>query len=309
MSDGNGTSLETTTPGSARRGILLVLAGSFFISFAAFFVKGAPIDSTAVAFYRFLFGCAALFAVAAVKRIKLLPPRPLVPLIALAGLFFVGDVLIWHKSIVRLGPGIATIVVNFEVIFLAVYGVIFLKERMSLQQKASIPLALLGLALLLGVHIHGLPEHLAIGTGLALTASLFYTGYVLVLRRSQMVPEKIHPIANMAWLSLVSLAATLAICLAFDVPLGIPDARTLGTLAALGICCQSTGWVLISLGLPAMTPFRAGILMLTQPAMAFLWDSFAYGTATGLHNILGAALAIFAIGMGMKGPAKKETPE
>ncbi|MCD8351526.1 MAG: DMT family transporter [Planctomycetaceae bacterium] len=293
------------TAASSRRGTLLVLAGSFCISFAAFFVKGAPIDSSAVAFYRFLFGAIAMLAVALVQRSPMKPSKRLLPFIIMAGLFFVGDVLLWHKSILLLGPGVATIVINFEVIFLALFGVIFLKERMSLQQKLAIPFALLGLALLLGVFEHGLPETAAIGTAFSLVASLFYTGYILTVRRTQMLPEKLNPIANMAWITTVTCAGTFVVCMITGVSLHVPDVKTLGTLAVLGIFCQSLGWVLLSLGLPLMSPFRAGILMLTQPAMSYLWDCLVYGTATGPLNIIGAILAIVAIGMGIKNPAKK----
>ncbi len=292
------------TAAASRRGTLLVLAGSFCISFAAFFVKGAPIDSSAVAFYRFLFGAGAMFAVALLRRSSVRPSRRLLPFIVMAGLFFVCDVLLWHKSILLLGPGIATIVINFEVIFLALFGVIFLKERLSLQQKLAIPFALLGLALLLGVFEYGLPETAAVGTALGLVASLFYTGYILTVRRTQMTPEKLNPIANMAWITAITCAGSFVVCMATGVSLHVPDMQTLATLAVLGIFCQSIGWVLLSLGLPLMSPFRAGILMLSQPAMSYLWDCLVYGTATGPLNIIGAVLAIVAIGMGIKNPNK-----
>ncbi|MCD8141087.1 MAG: DMT family transporter [Planctomycetaceae bacterium] len=294
------------TPADSRRGTLLVLAGSFCISFAAFFVKGAPIDSSAVAFYRFLFGAAAMFAVAVLQRSSLKPSRRLLPFIVMAGLFFIGDVLLWHKSILLLGPGVATIVINFEVIFLALFGVVFLKERLSLQQKPAIPFALLGLALLLGVFEHGLPETAAVGTAFALVASLFYTAYILTVRRTQMLPEKMNPVANMAWITTVTCIGTFGVCTATGVSLHVPDVQTLATLAVLGVFCQSFGWVLLSLGLPLMSPFRAGILMLTQPAMSYLWDCIVYGTATGPLNIVGAIMAIVAIGMGIKNPDKKK---
>jgi hypothetical protein len=43
----------------AGKGQLCVIGGSVCISFAALFVKGAPMDPSLVAFYRLLFGGAA----------------------------------------------------------------------------------------------------------------------------------------------------------------------------------------------------------------------------------------------------------
>jgi drug/metabolite transporter (DMT)-like permease len=44
--------------------------------------------------------------------------------------------------------------------------------------------------------------------------------------------------------------------------------------------------------------------MLLQPVLAFLWDMLIYGTATSFVNIVGAAIAIGAIGMGVYAPKK-----
>ncbi len=282
-----------------RKGYLFIFAGAFCISFAAFFVRGASIDSSAVAFYRLFFGMIALFALAVAQRARLRPSRPVLLLLAMAGLFFAGDLVLWHKSILLIGPGIATIVANFEVIFLAIYGVVFLREKMSIPQKLSIPLALLGLAMLLGLHESVIPDGIILGTGIAIMSAVFYAAYILTLRRSQMVESKISPVASIAWVSFIACILVGGFCLANNVSLAIPDAKTLGILAALGVFCQSLGWVLLSRGLPLLPPFRAGLIMLTQPALAFVWDIIFVGATVGMINVLGAIVAIAAIGMGI----------
>ncbi len=298
--------------GMDRRGVVFVLSGAFCISFAAFFVKGAPIDSSMVAFYRLFFGAIALFIAALIQKAPLRIPRQCVGIIVLAGALFSGDLIVWHKSILYVGPGIATIIANFEVILLAVFGVVVLKERLSLPQKLSAPLALVGLAFLLGIHTQALPPGTVTGVLLALLSACFYAAYVLTLRRTQSIGLRMAPVANMAWVSLFCCIFTGLFCLGNGVSFGIPDIRTGVILAVLGIVCQSLGWVLLSIGLPHLTPFRAGLLMLTQPALSYLWDSLFYGTATEPLNIFGAILAIAAIGMGIYSPAGKDhrpTPE
>lgn len=304
MENGNDSNPVRTGLTPAGKGGLLIFAGSVCISFAAFFVKGASIDSSAVAFYRLLFGAAALFLLAGVQRLPLLPCRSLLPLLAVASLFFGCDMLIWHKSILLVGPGIATIVVNFQVILLAVYGVAVLGETMSLPQKLSIPLALAGLALLLGLHEKRLPGDIWLGVGLALLAACFYAGYVLTLRRSQMIPVKLSPVSTTAWISALTCLVALVYCLGTGVSLDIPDYKTLSILAMLGLLCQSLGWVLLSRGLPLLPPFRAGLIMLMQPALSYVWDMIFFGADAGAANIFGACLAIAAIGMGVYSPRK-----
>lgn len=281
------------------KGHILVFAGAACISFAGFFVKDASIDVSMVAFYRLAFGSIALFLVAVARREKVAAAPNALRVTALAGILFCCDLLTWHKSIVYLGPGIATILANFQVFFLALFGVVFLKDRLTWAQKAAMPLAILGLVLLLGLHKGEMPEFVVKGSVLCLFSALFYSSYILSVRRSQSTVTKLGPVTNMAWVSFFACAGVGVFCLATGVSFSLPDWRTVGALAALGVLCQSLGWLLLSLGLPHLAPFRAGLIMLVQPALAFLWDMLFYGTATGFSNIFGAVLAISAIGMGI----------
>ncbi len=311
----NGKALPAgKTMDPTRKGYLLMFCGAFCTSFAAFFVKEAPIDSSMVAFYRLFFGAAALFLAAVVQRVNLRPPGACLKLFIPAGMVLTCDMLIWHKSILLVGPGISTIVGNFEVILLALYGVVFLGDVLSWPQKLSIPFALLGLALLLGLHTGVVGEGVIKGTGLALLTTIFYTFYVLILRQTRLVKEKMAPVANRAWVTASAAFFVGLACLAGGISFKIPDFRTGVILAVLGLICQSVGWLLLSMGLPYLSPFRAGMIMLTQPAFSYLWDCLVYRTAVQPLNILGAFIAIVAIGMGIynpspKGKTRKPPPE
>lgn len=288
------------------KGHLFVFLGAVCISFAAFFVKDAPMNVSMVAFYRLVFGSGALLLVALARRERLRAPWVVLRMAALAGLLFACDLLTWHEAIVLVGPGIATILANFQVLLLALYGVVFLKERLTLAQKLAMPLALVGLALLLGLHERSLPRHIVVGVGLCLLAAVFYTGYILTIRKSQSTMAKMDPVTNMFWVSLSACVVVGVFCTAAGVSFAIPDAHTVLILALLGIVCQSLGWLLLSIGLPYLPPFRGGLILLAQPALAFLWDYLFYGTVVGFINIFGAVLAIAAIGLGVLSPAKTE---
>jgi drug/metabolite transporter (DMT)-like permease len=88
-------------------------------------------------------------------------------------------------------------------------------------------------------------------------------------------------------------------CLAAGDSFAVPDLRSLGLLALLGIGCQAAGWVLLSSGLPRMPASRAGLIMLTQPALSFVWDILFYDRPTGALGYAGAALTIAAVGFGL----------
>ena len=49
----------------------------------------------------------------------------------------------------------------------------------------------------------------------------------------------------------------------------------------------------------------AGLIMLAQPALSFLWDILFCGRVTGFVGYLGVATAIFAIWLGVSGAPQK----
>ncbi len=287
------------------KGHLRVIGGSVCISFAALFVQGAPIDPSMVAFYRLLFGGLVLGAVAVWRRERLVPPRGVLWFMLAAGVFFAGDLIAWHACIVRLGPGLATIIGNFQVFFIALFGALFLKEPLSWRHKLAIPLALAGLTLLLEADPRSLPPQVAAGIAFGMVSASLYTGYILTLRQSQTERVRLPAIANMSLISLISAAATGLFCASFSISFAIPDARTGLTIAALGILCQALGWVLLSTGLPLMPASRAGLVMLIQPTLSFIWDILFCGRPTGLVGLTGAVVAIGAIGLGLASPKTK----
>lgn len=299
-------SQETQQHTSTRKAHGMVFAGAFCISFAALFVQGAAMDPSMVAFYRLLSGGIALLAFALVRRDRVVPSAAMVKVLVPAGLFFALDLIVWHEGIVRIGPGLATITTNFQVFILALHGSIFLGEKLSFRHKVAMPLAIVGLFMILEVNPTKLPDHMAEGIALCLAAAFLYSGYILTLRKSLMLREHLSPVANMATISLMAAVAIAAFCVSRGISFEIPDLQTGLYVAALGIFCQGVGWVLLSLGLPYLPPSRAGLIMLAQPALSFLWDIVFCGRVTGPIGYLGATTAIFAIWLGVGGPAKNK---
>lgn len=291
--------MNTASLSAAAKGSLYVVGGAICISFAPLFVHVVDVPPTSVAFYRLLFGAIALFAVALARRDRIVPDKSVFALMALAAAFFTADLSCWHQSILYIGPGLATILTNFQVFFLALIGVLFMKERMSLRLALSIAVAFAGLWLLLEVDIDSIPPKVAAGIGLALCTAAFYTGYILTLRRSQSLGARLPAVSNMAIISFMgmALAGLLALVQGQSLSIHTPEDGLL--LALYGVGCQGLGWFLLSKGLPHLPASRAGLLMLTQPTLSFLWDVTLCGRETGFWGYCGAVLALLAIAAGV----------
>ncbi|MEZ4650899.1 MAG: DMT family transporter [Candidatus Eisenbacteria bacterium] len=284
---------------------LLVVIGAIIISFSPVFVRVADVGPMTAGFYRTFFGALALLAYVAVRRERLW--RGLAPFgfAAAGGLLFALDLRLWHQSIHYVGPGLATILGNFQAFVLAAYGIIVHRERPGLRFAVSLPLALLGLFLLVGVNWSALPAEARIGVVLGLCTAFAYASYVIVYQRSQRRPVRTSPAATLTTISLVTAAAMGIGALTEGESLRLTGGPTLLSMVGYGVLCQALGWILISQGLPAIPTFRAGLILLLQPTLSFVWDILFFGRPTGWTEWLGAGLALGAIYMGTTRPPRR----
>jgi drug/metabolite transporter (DMT)-like permease len=285
-------------PSSRLAGVLPVMFGAAMISFSAVFVKLAHVGPTMAGFYRVLFGGALLaFMVAAQRKRLWAGPRPLLLAVA-AGVFFALDLSFWHRSIHILGPGLSTILSNFQVFFLAGMGALVLGERLSVRLALGIPLAMAGLYLLVGLNFASLDGDYQRGVIFGLLTAICYGCYILTLRQLQTLAEAPGRTANLA---IVSLVTALVMGLEGWVQgesFLIPDAQSWAALIAYGLAGQVLGWVIIARGLPRLTASLAGLVLLLQPTLAFVWDMLFFAKPVDLVQGLGAALALAGIYLG-----------
>ena len=98
-------------------GLLQLTTGAVMISFSPVYVKLAHVGPITAGFYRMLFGGILLSAIVWIRGERL-SHGPRSVLVALAGSIFLAlDTSFWHWSIRYVGPGLATLLANFQVFF------------------------------------------------------------------------------------------------------------------------------------------------------------------------------------------------
>jgi drug/metabolite transporter (DMT)-like permease len=272
--------------------------GAMMISFSAVWVKLAHVTPTASAFYRVFLGGIFLLLILIVRRETLWRGWRCLWLSLAAGLFFALDLYCWHRSIGYVGPGLATILGNFEVFLVPVAGLLLYGERISLRFVLSVPIAVTGLFMIVGVRLDLLTPDTRIGIGYGLVTAFFYTGFLVVLRKLQSGRS-----APSAVLGLMVVSLATAFFLALDMLQAgesflIPDLQSGLSLVALGLMSQTVGWLLITHSLPRIPAAVAGLLLLLQPSLSFVWDVLFFGRATSTTAWAGVALALSAIYLG-----------
>lgn len=305
---------EAATPATtgADRALAAMLLGAALIGTNAMMVRYAQMPPTISAFWRMLF--AGLFLcglVLAQRQWRALPPRVWLWCLAPA-LAFACDLWFWHRSILLIGPGLATLLGNAQVFFMALAGVLLFGERLGLRFLAGIALAFLGLWLLLGQGWSALPAQYRWGVWLGLATGVCYAAYNIGLRTAQRrATQAVAAVPLAQVLGLASLGSALFLGMAGvaeGAPFAIPSALSLLCLLVLALVGHCAAWILISGAMQRLPIALVGLLLLLQPIIAFLLDVLLLQRATSPREWLGLAVSLAGIFVaGLKG--RQRLPE
>lgn len=281
------------------RALLAMLAGASLIGTNALMVRMAQMPPTASAFWRMLFGGALLCLLVLGQRRWRPLPRKLWWWCLLPAATFAADLWLWHRSILLVGPGLATLLGNAQVFFMALAGVLLFGERVGMRFVLGLSLAFLGLWLLLGQGWDTLPAGYRWGVWLGLGTGLCYAIYNIGLRTAQRrataVDSRIEVAQVLAVVSLGS-AGVLAMSGAVEgISFAIPGPRALLALLALALFGHCLAWILISGAMRHLPIALVGLLLLLQPVIAFLLDVVLLDRATSVREWMGFGLTLAGI--------------
>jgi len=132
--------------------MLRTTMGATMISFSAVWVKLAHVTPTASAFYRVFLGGVFLLIFILVRKKSIIKRNLFSGLSMVAGNFFLPWTLYaWHRSIQYVGPGLATILSSFQVFLVPLAGLMLYGERLNIRFILSVPLAVAGLFMIVGI--------------------------------------------------------------------------------------------------------------------------------------------------------------
>jgi drug/metabolite transporter (DMT)-like permease len=274
-----------------------LFTGAFLISFSPVFVRLVEVSPTASGFYRSLIGGLALAAFLGLTRRFQLSRAAWVAL-GSAAVFFALDLWFWHRSILLIGPGLSTLVANLQVFFMILAGLILFHERPSAVQLLAAPLAIVGLALIVGDDWFGLEAGFRLGVVLGLLAAMSYAGYLLSMRRARRDARDPLPAAEVAVISLLVAFLLGIAALAEGNSLVVPTVSDLGWLLAYGLLAHALGLMFIASSLTEVSAAEVGIVLLLQPSLSFVWDILFFGRRLSGIELVGVAITLIAIALG-----------
>ncbi|HPH04059.1 MAG TPA: DMT family transporter [Spirochaetota bacterium] len=284
--------------------LVRLAAGGLLIGLSAVFVRLVRDDDpgtgpVAVAFWRMLFG--GLVLIPLVLKSGRLRPAGLREgsLLFGAALLFACDLTLWHASIHRVGPGLATILGNLQAVVLGLVGWLVFREMGARRVLVSVGLAMLALYMLTAGSWAGGTGEYQSGVLFGLGTAFCYSGYLLTLRAlGTSGSARLPPTQRMWAISLMCAILLAGFALVGGESLLLASPRAYLLMFLYGALCQGLAWVWISSAMPLLTASVSGLVLLAQPAVSLMADVLFFGRGLSLVESGGALLAGLAIWIG-----------
>jgi len=297
----------TTANELPRVALVEMIVGAAAISTTSLFVKVAHVGPTISGFYRMGIGglmlLVGLVALGQWRRVRWSELAWLtIPAIA-----FAADLALWHRSILYVGPGLATLLGNFQVFLMALAGFALYREKLGWAFLAGIALGFLGLYLLVGLDWSAVGEQYRLGVMLGIVTGVAYAAYMLTTRHAQRAGHvRLAPAQLLCVSSLLCAVVLGVLALVEGESFVIPDMHSAAALTGLAFFGQVFGWVLLTRAMPQLPASLIGLLLLLQPALSFVFDVILFARPTRSTDWIGVALSLLGIFIGSYRPGARK---
>jgi len=280
-----------------RRGVALavtaLLIGAACIGTSALWVKVSEAGPVSTAFWRVMLALPLLSAWALAERGR--PSRADSAterrLLLWAGLFFAGDLAVWHWSVVLTSVANSTLLANTAPIFVTLAAWILFHRTPSGRFLAGLATALAGMAVLIGGDFR-LAGRQVLGDTLGVVSAMFYAGYQIVVTRLR---ASLSTASIMAKSGAITAAALLPLALVSGEQfLPLTDGGW-GKLIGLALVSQVVGQSLIAYAMAHLAATFSSVGLLFQPVMAALFAWMLLGETLGWIEIAGAMTVLIGI--------------
>jgi drug/metabolite transporter (DMT)-like permease len=281
---------------SSSSALVALFAGATAIAFAPIFVRLSKVGPVTTAFWRLTLALPVLWLwVLFEQRNSRVPGKATAGSthrqLVLAGLFFAGDLAVWHWSILFTSVANSTLLANFAPIFVALGAWWLFGQRVSRAFLAAMTIALVGTSITVGTSFRVSLQHLW-GDALGLITAVFYAGYILTVKQLR---EECSVATIMAWGGAVTSLALLPIAIFSGEAIMPPTWYGWIVLLALALISQVSGQSLIAYALAHLPAAFSSVGLLLQPVMATIFAWFILGETLQPWQAIGGGLVLLGI--------------
>jgi drug/metabolite transporter (DMT)-like permease len=272
-----------------------LFAGATAIATAPLFVKVSETGPVATAFWRVFLALPPLWmwALMSEGRQHAAHLRMHRGLMMAAGIFFAGDLAVWHWSILLTSVANTTLLANLAPIFVTAVAWFVFRETPRKLFLAGLAAAIAGTLLLIGANF-GQSGSASLGDALGVITAMFYAAYQITVTRLR---AHVPTASLMAWSSAIMAALLLPIAWISGEQL-LPHTNA-GWLKLIGIAlfAQVIGQSLIAWAMAHLTATFSSVGLLLQPVMATLFAWILLGEIVGPLQFAGGVLVLAGIAL------------
>lgn len=278
--------------------LLFAVAG---IAWSAIFIRWAGVPGPSSAFYRVFIAAsvlipawlAAVAGSASFRERAVRSDRRIVALAVAGGAFFAADLALWNTAVMRTTAMTATLLGNCSPIFVGVGTWLIFRRRPARRFWLGLGLALTGAVIVVAMNARdGGRQGDPVGDLLALTAAVFFAGYLLTTERAR---ESLSTLTFSTAAIVGSVVTLLGICLLVDAPLGGFSARTWAALLGLGLITQLASYFALVYALGHLPATITSVGLLGQTPLTAILAVPLLAEPLGPMQIAGAAVALLGI--------------
>lgn len=273
---------------------LALLAGASLIGLAPIFVRLSETGPTATAFWRTALAAPLLLLLA--HGLWRQPRRTAGPergWLLLVGLFFAGDLAVWHQSIRFTSVANATLLANLAPVLVALFAWLVFGDKPGARLVLGLCLALAGATLLLGESASLSAVGLK-GDLLGIATAFFYAAYLLGISRLR---RRLDTVLVMAWTSLATAVALLPLVLLLGEDMWPASLRGWTVLLLLALFSHALGQGLIAWAMAILPASFSALALLWQPVAAALLAVPLLGEPLRAGTLMGGTLVLAAIAL------------
>ena len=279
-----------------------LFVGATAIATAPLFVRFSETGPVATAFWRVFLALPVLWiwAMAADSRGHWHNARAHPRMLLLIGLFFAGDLAVWHWSIVLTSIANATLLANLAPIFVTAVAWLVFRDTPRPLFITGLVAAIAGTALLIGPNF-GRGGNAPLGDALGVITALFYAAYQITVTRLR---ATVSTASLMAWSSAAMTAFLLPIAWLSGEQILPQTAAGWLTVIALALIAQAAGQSLIAWAMAHLPATFSSVGLLWQPVAATLLAWLLIGEAVGTLQFAGGLLVLAGIALARRSAQK-----